>query len=55
MSDSADEMIYEGRVFNGVKTVRYDFQAPEQPGTYFFRCDVHPVAMVGDFIVTSDM
>jgi plastocyanin len=26
------------------------FDAPP-PGEYFFRCDVHPVTMTGDFIV----
>ena len=36
----------------GKKTVTYVFTAPSQPGTYFFRCDVHPITMTGDFIVT---
>jgi plastocyanin len=43
--------IYVGAVINGPKTITYNFVAPTTPGTYFFRCDVHPTTMVGDFIV----
>jgi plastocyanin len=27
------------------------FTAPDQPGDYFFRCDVHPAAMTGTLVV----
>lgn len=47
----AKKAIYVGAVFKGPKTVTYNFTAPTTPGTYFFRCDVHPTTMVGDFIV----
>ncbi|HVN74616.1 MAG TPA: hypothetical protein VMT44_08495 [Methanoregula sp.] len=33
--------------FTGV----YRFTAPETPGTYYFRCDVQPSVMNGEFIV----
>jgi len=33
-------------------TTTYTFTAPSTPGTYFFRCDVHPETMTGQFIVT---
>ncbi len=33
------------------KTVTYNFDAIAKPGTYFFRCDFHPTAMTGAFIV----
>ncbi len=36
----------------GKKTVTYVFTAPPEPGTYFFRCDLYPIAMTGDFVVT---
>jgi plastocyanin len=42
--------LFKGSVFNGVKTETYHVH-PLQPGTYHFRCDVHP-AMKGTFIVT---
>jgi cytochrome c oxidase subunit 2 len=28
------------------------FQAPTTPGTYYFNCQVHPIQMTGDFVVT---
>ncbi len=34
--------VFTGETFNGVDQQVYTFQAPEQPGTYFYRCDVHP-------------
>jgi plastocyanin len=48
---SAAQVIYKGEVFNGPATKTYTFTAPSTPGTYFFRCDVHPVKMTGQFIV----
>ena len=27
------------------------FTAPDQPGDYFFRCDVHPAVMTGTLVV----
>ena len=47
----AKKAIYVGDVIKGPKTTTYNFTAPTTPGTYFFRCDVHPTTMVGDFIV----
>ena len=47
----AKKAIYVGAVIKGPKTVTYNFTAPTMPGTYFFRCDVHPTTMIGDFIV----
>lgn len=41
--------IFQGDIFNGVDQEVYTFQPPDEPGTYFFRCDVHP-QMVGDVI-----
>ena len=47
----AKKAIYVGAVIKGPKSITYNFAAPTAPGTYFFRCDVHPTTMVGDFIV----
>jgi len=50
-SAAATTIIYQGARTTGVSTVTYTFDAPTTPGTYFFRCDVHPTTMTGDFIV----
>ncbi|HEY5485135.1 MAG TPA: cupredoxin domain-containing protein [Candidatus Cryosericum sp.] len=50
-SSSATTVIYKGARTTGVSTVTYTFDAPTTPGTYFFRCDVHPTTMTGEFIV----
>ncbi len=48
---SAGNTIFGGEIVTGVKTVTYAFTAPAVPGTYFFRCDVHPETMTGTFVV----
>ena len=51
-TSAAEKPIYVGEIFNGPKMMVYKFKAPDKPGTYFFRCDVHPTIMKGQFIVT---
>ncbi|KAF5036218.1 Cupredoxin-like domain protein [anaerobic digester metagenome] len=48
---SASEAIFIGEVVTGPAEITYTFTAPETPGNYFFRCDVHP-SMHGAFVVT---
>lgn len=48
---SGQTMIFSGQIVTGPATVTYTFTAPKTPGTYFFRCDVHPTQMTGKFIV----
>ena len=43
--------IYKGAIIDGPGKITYVFAAPAIPGTYFFRCDLHP-SMQGQFIVT---
>jgi plastocyanin len=50
-SAAATTVINIGGMTTGVSTVTYTFDAPTTPGTYFFRCDVHPTTMTGSFIV----
>jgi plastocyanin len=45
----ADEEIYVGETFTGDSAKVYSFTTPG-PGTYYFRCDVHP-NMNGNFFV----
>ncbi len=47
----AQKAIFVGDVINGPETIAYNFMAPAEAGTYFFRCDVHPRTMIGDFLV----
>ena len=50
-SEAATERIFVGEIITGPnETVTYEFEAPTEPGRYFFRCDVHP-DMTGQFIV----
>lgn len=44
--------IFVGKLISGVSSTTYTFTAPSTPGTYFFRCDVHPTMMTGTFIVS---
>ncbi len=48
---SAQTSLFIGQIITGPATMTYTFTAPTQPGTYFFRCDVHPTQMTGQFIV----
>lgn len=50
-TSQAQNVIFKGEVITGPKTIVYTFDAPEEPGTYFFRCDIHPRNMTGQFIV----
>ena len=48
---SASKSVFVGQIVTGPKTVTYTFTAPTTPGSYFFRCDVHPTIMTGTFVV----
>jgi plastocyanin len=50
--ESASEVIFAGPIIEGGTSTRYEFRSPE-PGTYFFRCDVHPTDMTGTVAVTE--
>jgi plastocyanin len=50
-SQAATITIFRGEIITGGGDAVYRFTAPATPGTYFFRCDVHPSVMNGQFIV----
>lgn len=50
-NSSASTPIFVGEIFSGPETKSYRFTAPSSPGVFFFRCDVHPTTMTGEFIV----
>ncbi|MEN8614242.1 cupredoxin domain-containing protein [Dehalogenimonas sp. THU2] len=45
----ASDPIFRGQLISKT-TIEYTFTTPSEPGTYSFRCDLHPV-MYGEFIV----
>ncbi len=49
---SASRAIFRGQEITGPQaSITYAFDAPAQAGAYFFRCDVHPTSMMGQFVV----
>jgi plastocyanin len=48
---SATTKFFSGPFTTGPEKRRYEFPAPA-PGTYFFRCDVHPTQMFGTAVVS---
>jgi plastocyanin len=48
---SASQNLFKGDTVTGPGTAAYKFTAPSTPGTYFFRCDIHPTQMTGQFVV----
>ena len=49
-NSSATTSIFVGTVITGPSQTTYFFAAPDTPGSYFFRCDIHP-NMNGTFVV----
>ena len=45
------QAIFVGDLVTGPAVETYNFDAPSTPGTYFFKCDVHPDTMTGQFTV----
>lgn len=50
-TSQAQDAIFTEDTVTGSATTTYTFTAPSEPGTHFFRCDVHPQQMTGQFIV----
>ncbi|MGZ4124659.1 MAG: cupredoxin domain-containing protein [Actinomycetota bacterium] len=48
--DSASTALFTGDMVSGPAKTTYTVPALD-PGTYFFRCDVHPTTMTGTFVV----
>jgi plastocyanin len=48
---SASSTIFKGQLVTGPTQVTESFTSPSSPGSYFFRCDVHPDTMTGTFAV----
>jgi plastocyanin len=47
---SETDPIFQGEVIDGGAEVTYTIPAPEEPGDYYFQCDIHP-NMNGTFTV----
>jgi plastocyanin len=50
---AAQKVIFRGQVVTGLAKIKYNFDVPTDPGTYFFRCDIHPTQMTGKFVVVA--
>ena len=50
-SPATTKTTFSGAIITGGSTIAYHFTAPSAPGTYFFRCDIHPLLTNGSFIV----
>ncbi len=50
-TEDAEKIIFRGQIVTGLAKTEYTFDAPAVPGTYFFRCDIHPTQMTGQLIV----
>jgi cytochrome c oxidase subunit II len=48
---AAQDEVFSGDIITGPGTITYEFTAPDTPGDYFFRCDVHPASMTGTLVV----
>lgn len=49
-SRDTNDVIHRGERTEGGQTREYSFETPA-PGSYFFRCDIHPDRMTGSFVV----
>jgi len=49
-SNLRSNSIFVGEIITGPAETNYTFTAPDETGTYYFQCDVHP-SMNGQFIV----
>lgn len=47
---TAKQAIFEGEIFAGADALTYQLPAMD-PGSYFFRCDVHPTTMTGTLLI----
>ncbi len=48
---SAAQFIFKGELHTGPGDKVYSIPPISNPGSYFFRCDVHPDTMTGNFVV----
>lgn len=48
-ADASGKKVFTGEIFSGPEIVEYQVPAIE-PGSYFFRCDVHPTQMTGTIV-----
>ncbi len=49
--ETATRKLFAGKIITGPARIDYELTAPGEKGSYFFRCDVHPRMMTGNFIV----
>ena len=52
-SPDAQTALFMGETIQGPAKTTYRFPAGSRPGSYYFRCDSHPITMNGVFVVTA--
>ncbi len=47
----AGQPLFQGEIFPAPAAMTYEVDPIDEPGNYFFQCDVHPTTMTGTFVV----
>lgn len=49
----AGEPLFQGEIFPAPAAMTYQVTSIDEPGNYFFQCDIHPATMTGTFVAAA--